>query len=389
MFGCARKVLVGLAVLGFVGCAGAPRPEGLKCGPPEQAGLQTRAIAPDPVTPADVFATELMATFGPARSPLRIARPGQYDIEVLVASTGGQWAAFGAGFLSAWAERSDDQTMPAFDIATGASAGAYVAPFAILGPEYTSRLTRLRGIDNAGLVTRNPLFGLFGTSVYRTQGLDAIVREVLDARAIAELASQGREGRALFVAAVDLDSTAFEIFNLTDLADTENGQACVSEAVLASSAIPVIFPPRVIDDGLYSDAGLRDHLFLAGLADYVAGSGQRVRITAILNGDLKIEGTDVQYGITGVAGRAFEIANDDGYRASVLELLSLAQRRGIDVRAITGAQFEPSVDAQDPQLPFDRAYTEELFDYGRDLASRPQIPWIDEKALEQLARILQ
>ena len=49
----------------------------------------------------------------------------------LVLSSGGAGGAFGAGVLAGWSERGD---RPQFDLVTGVSAGALLAPFAFVGP---------------------------------------------------------------------------------------------------------------------------------------------------------------------------------------------------------------------------------------------------------------
>ena len=52
-------------------------------------------------------------------------------LDALTLSGGGSSGAFGAGILAGWAKAG---TRPKFDIVTGISAGALIAPFAFLGP---------------------------------------------------------------------------------------------------------------------------------------------------------------------------------------------------------------------------------------------------------------
>ena len=59
------------------------------------------------------------------------------ELNALTLSCGGSSGAFGAGFLAGWA---DTGGRPKFDIATGISAGALIAPFAFLGPDYDEEL---------------------------------------------------------------------------------------------------------------------------------------------------------------------------------------------------------------------------------------------------------
>ena len=54
-------------------------------------------------------------------------------IDVLVLSGGGDYGAFGAAFLRSWKERTGENAMPEFDVVSGVSTGALIAPFAFLG----------------------------------------------------------------------------------------------------------------------------------------------------------------------------------------------------------------------------------------------------------------
>src|SRR5687768_17108626 len=58
-------------------------------------------------------------------------------IDVLVISGGGDWGAFGAGFLKGWGEVPADHPLarPEFDVVTGVSTGSLIAPFAFLGDD--------------------------------------------------------------------------------------------------------------------------------------------------------------------------------------------------------------------------------------------------------------
>lgn len=58
---------------------------------------------------------------------------------VLVLSGGGMNGAYVAGVLKGWTVSG---TRPQFDIVTGVSTGALIAPYAFLGPEYDNELQR-------------------------------------------------------------------------------------------------------------------------------------------------------------------------------------------------------------------------------------------------------
>src|SRR5262249_25687715 len=56
-------------------------------------------------------------------------------IDVLIVSGGGDWGAFGAGFLKGWLKvpAQNPLAKPEFDAVTGVSTGTLIAPFAFLG----------------------------------------------------------------------------------------------------------------------------------------------------------------------------------------------------------------------------------------------------------------
>src|SRR5215216_4221972 len=58
---------------------------------------------------------------------------------VLVLSGGAEDGAYTAGVLNGWTAAG---TRPQFDVVTGISTGALIAPFAFLGPEYDEALAR-------------------------------------------------------------------------------------------------------------------------------------------------------------------------------------------------------------------------------------------------------
>src|ERR1700750_1846627 len=64
-------------------------------------------------------------------------RPDPPVVDILIISGGGDWGAFGTGFLKGWGKipKSDPMARPDFDIVTGVSTGALIAPFAYIGSE--------------------------------------------------------------------------------------------------------------------------------------------------------------------------------------------------------------------------------------------------------------
>ena len=59
------------------------------------------------------------------------------EVQLLAVSGGGENGAFGAGLLCGWSEHG---TRPVFELVTGVSTGALIAPFAYLGSSYDPQL---------------------------------------------------------------------------------------------------------------------------------------------------------------------------------------------------------------------------------------------------------
>src|SRR4029450_3206634 len=71
-------------------------------------------------------------------------------VDILIISGGGDWGAFGAGFLKGWQKVPAQHPLakPEFDAVTGVSTGTLIAPFAFLGDQ--------QSIDQIVDLYRNP-----------------------------------------------------------------------------------------------------------------------------------------------------------------------------------------------------------------------------------------
>ena len=86
-------------------------------------------------------------------------------IDLLVISGGGDWGAFGAGVLKGWGRVRGEMARPQFDVVTGVSTGALIAPFAFLGDDRRSSAscsstairTRTGGLAVAVLSAEQPV----------------------------------------------------------------------------------------------------------------------------------------------------------------------------------------------------------------------------------------
>lgn len=131
--GLARSGLLLALVLALVGCAATPpRQHPL---PTALAGEVTIPGIPDARYWGDLRPSGLDAWLTLSDRTLRARYGGIMDQPhtYLVISGGGGDGAFGAGLLSGWTQTG---TRPAFQIVTGISTGALMAPLVFLGPDY-------------------------------------------------------------------------------------------------------------------------------------------------------------------------------------------------------------------------------------------------------------
>ncbi len=102
-----------------------------------------------------------------AKYQARAKRGEKLESNLLALSGGADDGAFGAGLLVGWTAHGD---RPEFDLVTGISAGALIAPFAFLGRDYDKQLAGLFTTYGADQIYQaNVLSGLFGGSCARRQ----------------------------------------------------------------------------------------------------------------------------------------------------------------------------------------------------------------------------
>jgi hypothetical protein len=195
-------------------------------------------------------------------------RPHDY----LIISGGGSHGAFGAGLLAGW---TVEGSRPEFQIVTGISTGALIAPFAFLGPAYDPVLRRIyTGYSTADLIERRSLLAIArGDAAASTAPLRRLIAEFIDDTVVAAIAAEGRKGRSLLIGTTHLDAARPVIWDITRIAATGTPQArdLIHDVMLASASIPGAFPPVLIDveaegrmyDEMHVDGGVTSQLFLS------------------------------------------------------------------------------------------------------------------------------
>ena len=371
-------------------CSGLPRR-------PPPPGDYSTAVPPG--FPASIrWFGETEADFYPrARRLLGNARVAAHGgrVNVLVLSGGGAGGAFGAGALVGWSRL---HTRPSFQVVTGVSAGALIAPFAFLGPAWDPQLTEafsLKGASDLQELHEHFLHLLFGVSYFRAQPLADLVNRYVTPGMVAAIARQAAKGNVLVVATTDLDTEQTVFWNIGQIAEIGGRAALrlIRQVLLASASVPGFFPPVMISvvksHHLYSemhvDGATGEPLFfIPDLAAILPGSLSPLvggQIFVMVNGPLHEGGGETQLRAMAILRHTIGVALQSGTRAAVETVYSfaVAHRMRIVMTSLPGRY------PFDGPLDFNRKKMQSLFAYGERCALAGKL-WLDPiDALERAA----
>lgn len=196
-------------------------------------------------------------------------------LDVLIVSGGGDWGAFGAGFLKGWHTVNGEHPLakPEFDIVTGVSTGTLIAPFAFLGDEpATDQIVTLYRNPEADWVKQRGILYFLPDNISFSEvpGLEREVRRHVTMDMVRRIAKAGADGRMLVVNATNLDAAGPRVFDLVEEAQraVDSGELeRIHNIMLASAGIPGAFPFRIIDQELYVDGGVTGNILYGGRAE--------------------------------------------------------------------------------------------------------------------------
>jgi hypothetical protein len=296
-------------------------------------------------------------------------------ITFLALSAGQEDGAFGAGLLVGWSKHGD---RPEFQVVTGTSTGALIAPFAFLGPEHDWVLEAMytRTKEDDIVDSRFLVAAVNNDAMMDTAPLARTIAKYLSERILQRIAEEYGKGRLLLISTTNLDSGKPVIWNIGAIAASENPDRLelVRKIILASAAVPGMFPPVMIDATLnetryqemHVDGGTVSQVFLyppsLDMAAIVKPYARKARPAAyiIRNGRVRPEPEEVERGTLPIAGRAITTMIASNALGELYRIYSATQRDRID--------FNAALIEDDFTVPykrqFDREYMCELFAYG-------------------------
>jgi predicted acylesterase/phospholipase RssA len=318
-----------------------------------------------------------------AESPAENGRP---VVNLLAISSGGGDGAFAAGLLVGW---TSSGLRPRFEVVTGVSAGALIAPFAFLGPAYDRQLvamwTHYRTRD---LIASKPLTLLFGGSALADSGpLADLIAQYVDRRVLDAIASEYRKGRILLIGTTNLDAQRPVVWNMTQIAASRHPGAVTlfRQVLLASASVPGIFPPVHITveaggrlrEEMHVDGGTSQKVFIAPLQlplhtlDPLYSAPPQYRIFVITNTKLTPEWKPPADDSRAISERSLQTLSKSQAAGDLIRLYLVARRDGAEFHlAAIPADFREL-----SREPFDRRYMRALFDVGFQ-AGRAGYRWL-------------
>lgn len=300
--------------------------------------------------------------------------PPEKKYNILVLSGGGIYGAYTAGVLVGW---SDAGGRPAFDVITGVSIGAFIAPFVFAGPEYDSivreYVTTLRSEEL--FKRRRGIRELLSESVTDNTGMRNRLNALITPQLLQKIAEEHAKGRRLYIGSTNLDTKRLVVWDLGAIA-TRGDVALFIDAMMASAAIPGYFPSvrfSVEIDGqrfeeLHVDGGVTRAMFFrppyVPPADREAFGPQSLydsNLYILVAGKLFADPDGVRPRTLRVAGAAISSLLYSGARGDLAQLYNYCVLTGMNYRS---AAMPQDLEVTSQATNFDPAEAAKMFEAG-------------------------
>lgn len=319
-----------------------------------------------------------------ASEALRRYQTGR-SLRFLAISGGAEDGAFGAGLLAGWGEAGN---RPTFDLVTGVSSGALIAPFVFLGRERDAQLRDI--FTNYG---RRDIFAfnvpnlLEGSGLVDNSPLAHLIEKYVDAEFLREVARERSKGRVLLIGTTNLDAQRPMLWDMGRIAASDNPEALdlFRKVLLASATLPGVFAPVRMKvrvggkdyDELHVDGGVTRQVFIPPsiLRLVSGGAGQKLigqaRLYVIRNGRIHPQWESVKDNVLSISQRSLSTLIKNQSIGDLYRIYTIARSNSIEFNlASIPVDFHLQSDR-----PFDQKYMRALFDRGYEMGSHGY-PWI-------------
>src|SRR4029077_9924709 len=166
-------------------------------------------------------------------------------------------------------------TRPEFKLVSGVSTGSLIAPFAFLGSAYDPQLRAVyTAVQPPDIFEKRSLLtAVFHESFADTTPLYRLISRYVDEAMMAAIAREYSKGRLLLIGTTNVDVQRPVIWNIGAIAASGKPGAIelFRKILLASAAVPGLFPPVLIDveaggqrfQEMHVDGGAVSQMFLS------------------------------------------------------------------------------------------------------------------------------
>jgi hypothetical protein len=282
--------------------------------------------------------------------------------------------------LVGWSKQG---SRPSFDLVTGISTGALIAPFAYLGKDYDPLLKEVYTNINPKdiFIERGILSGIFSDGLADSTPLYQLISKYVDANFLKKVAYEYNiNGRWLLIGTTNIDAGVPVAWNMGRIASVGTPEALelFRRIMLASASIPGAFSPVMFDflvdsqafQEMHVDGGASTQVFLYPSAAVQKanelGLKRRVNRQAyiIRNSRLDPRWNETERRTLSVAGRAISQLIQTQGIGDLYRIYAMTEYDHVGFNlAYIGSDFnEPH------QEEFDTKYMNALFQYGYEHA---------------------
>jgi hypothetical protein len=315
----------------------------------------------------------------------------RHQLNLLAISGGAEDGAFGAGLLAGW---SDAGNRPDFDLVTGVSSGALIAPFIFLGREHDGQLRELfTRYSREDIFAYNVPSLLKGSALVDDSPLSHLIAKYIDAGFVREVARERKKGKVLLIGTTNLDAQRPVLWDMGRIAaeDTPEALELFRKVLLASATLPGIFAPVRIKvrvsgkdyDELHVDGGITRQVFFApSILHLISGNPAQnplngARLFVIRNGRIDPQWESVSDNVLSITHRSLSTLIKNQSLGDLYRIYSISKANGIHFNlASMPADFDVQTD-----VAFDQKYMTALFERGYEMGSHGY-PWV--KGLPEL-----
>lgn len=318
----------------------------------------------------------------------RLKKSNDGSLDFLALSGGGAGGSFGAGLLVGLTELED---RPQFEVVTGVSTGALIAPFAFLGSEWDDELQDAFAGETASELLKTEGIGIFyRPSFFKPEPLRNLVDQYVTDELVSAVATEAEKGRVLLVATTNLDRQLTTYWNMGEIALKRDARAreLFRDILVASASVPGVFPPVMLDveangetyQEMHVDGSATVPFFLGpelmSLWSDPIGILDNANLYIIMNGPMKSPSSMTKVNTIEIVSKAFDTMLIFGGRSAIGEYAALSAQHNMNF----SVAFIPPDLAFGGSLDFDQNERERLFQFARTCA-RQDLIWFEKERL--------